>query len=728
MGKVVILDENTSNKIAAGEVVERPASVIKELIENSIDAGADAISVEIKNGGISFMKITDNGGGIEEDDVEIAFERHATSKIRKADDLESISTMGFRGEALASIAAVATVELTTKVQKNAYGMFVKIQGGVTKEVRQTGCPVGTTFVIRDLFYNTPARFKFLKKDSTEAGYISDAVSRIALGNPAVSFRLISNHATLLHTPGNSDLLSTIFSIYGKETAKEVYEINYADERVKITGYAGKPEIARANRNYQSVYINKRYIKSKIVSSAIDEAYKTFLLKNKFAFIVINMEINPMLVDVNVHPAKMEVRFSEEQEIFRSVYHAVNSSLLNRPLIRSSQLTGLGNDTFKFKNSTLEKPDYVQKELGVENRFVKEVLSEEKNAEKIYEVRNISQKEENNKRGTQEVHRSGMVEVREGTNEKDLDKIKTAVYEPEKANRTLQTQEEQIDKPEDRPKLSGFKMDGPDIKEGVPDIIDTEKKNASDVYVNISEKETDDISFKAGEKDARKEPEVYTPEPEVLTKDTRGAVAGDEVLEKEADRILNHSKIIGQAFSTYILLQYENELILIDQHAAHERIMYERMKEKYRNSETFSQNLIAPVVIELTLQEIKFLEDKKGFFSKIGFVYENFGNNSVILRAVPVAGEGVAVKQLFLEVVDFIISANKPDYSAIADDTLYTIACKAAVKANKKLDDMEIKNLLKELAEIENPYTCPHGRPTIVKITQYELEKKFKRIV
>lgn len=616
MGKIIILDENTSNKIAAGEVIEKPASVIKELVENSIDAGAGSISIEIKNGGISLIKVTDNGSGIDEDDVEIAFERHATSKIRNSNDLETISTLGFRGEALASIAAVATVELTSRVQNKNYGMYIKIQGGIVKEVRQTGCPVGTTFIIRDLFYNTPARFKFLKKDATEAGYISDIISRVALGNPQISFRLISNNATAIHTPGNNDLLSTIFSLYGKEIASNVHELKYTDNKFKISGYAGKPEIARANRNQQSLYVNGRYIRSKLITSAIDEAYKTFLLKNKYPFIVMNMEVNPMLVDVNVHPTKMEIRFSDEQEVFRSVYHAVNNALLSKTDVRNVTLNQEKQD-FKLHENMYQKHNYVQQDIVQRNSYVQDKTPEAY----TYKKPNIE--------------------------------------------------------PLPIPKISAFPA-------------------------KITE---DKISGK---------PEVC----EVIR----------EVETEKAEKQFSNLKIIGQAFSTYIFLQDSDNVLIIDQHAAHERITYETLRKKYLNNEALSQYLLSPVVFDMTNQELKLLEDSKDFFDKLGFIYESFGNNSIILRSVPLSADNSTVKEVFLDVVDYVMSMEKADITESYDDILYNVACKAAIKANKWLGDMEIRNILSELDCLENPYTCPHGRPTVVKVTRLELEKMFKRIL
>jgi DNA mismatch repair protein MutL len=657
MGKIVILDENTANKIAAGEVIERPASVIKELVENSMDAGASSISVEIKNGGISFIKVTDNGSGIDEDDAEISFERHSTSKIRNADELDSIRTMGFRGEALASIAAVSNVELMTRVQKNQHGMYIRIQGGNIKEVKQTGCPIGTTFIIKELFYNTPARFKFLKKDSTETGYISDTISRIALGNPQISFRFINSNAPILHTPGNNDLLSTIYCIYGKDTAKEVNEINYNDGKLKITGYAGKPEIARATRNNQSIFINRRYIRSKIISSAIDEAYKTILMKNKFAFIVLNIEINPLLVDVNVHPTKMEVRFSEEQDIFRSVYHAVNNAFLGKDKMIFEE-PQKSNDSFKINNFQTTKNEYSQSKLEVEKNLLIErpikIKLNEINTEQIIMVHEVKNSNNN---------------VHEAVNNK-LEEIND--IPPENFN----------------------------------DKIDENK----DLFKNdLSNNYTRNINIAAN---ANERSSKYATDKSSYT----------------SDNILSNSRIIGQAFSTYILLQHADEIILLDQHAAHERILYELLKKKFEGNEPIAQLLLTPIVIIVTHQELKFLEDKKDFLNKLGYIYDNFGNNSVIIRAVPDISDGDSIKGVFMEVIDNLINTNKSDYSMITDETLYMIACKGAVKANKKLDDIEIKAILDGLNELENPYTCPHGRPTIIKMTKHELEKKFKRIV
>lgn len=608
MGKIIILDENTANKIAAGEVIEKPASVVKELVENSLDAGADNISIDIRNGGISYIKITDNGSGIDEDDVEIAFERHATSKIRTAEDLASISSMGFRGEALASIAAVSSIQLVTRVKAKPHGIMAEIKGGSVLNVMPAGCPVGTAITIRDLFYNTPARFKFLKKDSTEAGSITEIISRIALGNPHVSFKLTCNGAVVLHTPGNSDQLSAVFSIYGKETAKESYQVSYEDNRIKISGLVGKPEIARSNRNYQSVFINRRFVKSKVIASAVDEAFTTFLMKNKYAFFILNIELNPVLIDVNVHPSKMEVKFSNELDIFRAVYHAVGNALMTQSEIRTVLTGSPKENLFRMNEKKQEKIEYRQQGLSFS-------------------------------------------------------------------------------------KTAGGSGEFPIIRESI---------QKSEKYME-TEKHNETVEYTTGP-------------------------GNKNVEEKQDRRLLADARIIGQAFSTYIILQQDDELVLIDQHAAHERIMYEELKKSRESRIPTSQMLLSAIVLELTNQEIKFLEEHAGFFGSIGYSYDSFGVNSILLRSVPFKEHDGDIKGIFLDVLDYVMNTGRIDRNFNIDETLYTIACKSAVKANRKLDETEIRSLAQCLSEMDNPYTCPHGRPSAIRFKKSDLEKMFKRIV
>lgn len=679
MGHIIVLDENTSNKIAAGEVVEKPASVVKELVENSIDAGATNISVDIKNGGISYIKVTDNGSGMDEDDVEIAFERHATSKIKRAEDLDSIVTMGFRGEALASIAAVSSVELQTRAAGNTYGMYVHISGGTFKEIRQTGCPVGTTFTIRDLFYNTPARYKFLKKDSTEAGYISDVISRIALGNPEISLKLTSGKALLLHTPGNNDVKSAIYSVYGKEIIKELIEVNYQDEKYKITGYVGKPEAARANRNYQSLYINGRYVKSKLVSYAVEQAYSSILMKNKFPFFVLNIELNPLLVDANVSPAKTEVRFAEESYLSRAIYMAVSKALSTGSLFNPVAVPNKDREIFKFKNID-SKPGYVQEELEVKSE--QDIIEKQVFVSKQDETKSPAS-------GSQQAESRSQAEL----NYRDA-KI---------------TEEQEI------------RLFTEALKPLARTDIGMSSSTFSDRFHSTQAAE-EDYSASAGENLLVEELN------ETVTLAAKPPASEEAEIRQAPGTDLTAMKYIGQAFSTYIILQNGEELVLVDQHAAHERIIYEKLKIKYEEQENTTQLLLEPVVIQFQALELNEINSKQDMLNKIGFIFEDFGNNSIIIRGIPYLLEGCSPKDVFLELAEKIFSSLKPVSTPLADEIMHTVACKAAIKANKKLDDSEVERLLAELAATGRRYTCPHGRPTIIRLTKYEIEKMFKRIV
>ncbi len=690
MGRIIVLDENTSNKIAAGEVVEKPASVVKELVENSIDAGATSISVDIRNGGISYIKVTDNGGGMDEDDVEIAFERHATSKIKRAEDLDSIITMGFRGEALASIAAVSSVELQTRAAGKTYGMYVHISGGSFKEVRQTGCPVGTTFIIKDLFYNTPARYKFLKKDSTEAGYISDTISRIALGNPDISFKLTSGKTQLIHTPGNNDLKSAIYSVYGKEIIRELMEVNYQDDKYKIIGYVGKPEAARANRNYQSLYINKRYVKSKFVSYAVEQAYNSILMKNKFPFFVLSIELNPLLVDANVSPAKTEVRFAEESYLSRAIYMAVSKALNSDALFNPVTVSNKDREIFKFKNVD-PKPEYVQEELGyrgqrlpADPRVSETRISEEK------EIRMF----------TEALKPLARADIYVSSGKSDI-------VVP--AEDLLNNKQE-----------AGHEYANTAGSHSSPDRIESSLAGSISSASLVKEYTTvlDEHNFKIND---------IAPEKPVFT-EIKPAVEPAGVDNKKAEPDLTSMKYIGQAFSTYILLQSGEELVLVDQHAAHERIIYEKLRVKFEERENNTQLLLEPVVIKFQAFELVEIKSRQELLNKIGFTFEDFGNNSIIIRGIPYALEGSSPRDIFLEIADKVLSNLKPLATPLADEIIHTIACKAAIKANKKLDDSEVIKLLEELSVTGRRYTCPHGRPTVIRLTKYEIEKMFKRIV
>lgn len=654
MGKIVILDEGTSNKIAAGEVVERPASVVKEFVENSIDAGANSISIEIKNGGISYIKVSDNGCGMEEDDVQISLERHATSKIRSADDLNGISTMGFRGEALASIAAVSHLELTTRVKDQPHGIHLKADGGVITSVKQIGCPVGTTMVIRNLFYNTPARYKFLKKDTTEAGNIADIISRIALARPDISIKFSSNGSAVINTPGNGDLLSAIYSIYGKETARDALAIDYKDPDTAIRGYAGKPGNSRSNRSYQTFVINGRIIRSKLISSAIDEAYKTYLMKGRYPFVVLSLEVNPESIDVNVHPTKMEVKFSNDQQIFRSVYHAVTDALQRHSLVKNVQLEEKSRQDYKYEPDGGAWIGYAQQSMPKTGNDLGSKPS-------VW------------------MPSIGKTIASTATNTADTSRIGTAIFQ------------------EPQPEYASGIPAG-EVRVGFPSIEDQASNTSSD-------NEDEGIDHSAN-------------------KNGTGIPSSPDL---KPDALMS-ARLIGQLFSTYILFQLEDVFVMMDQHAVHERILYERYRRKFREDESMAQMLMVPVVLELTPAESGLLQEEKEIFIKAGFEFETFGNNSIIIRSVPVGIAEEDSRKLFLDLLDWAGKSGKSDFHMVADEVIYTIACKAAVKAKDALGEAEIRNLLKELTFLENPYTCPHGRPTLVKLTKIELEKMFKRVV
>jgi DNA mismatch repair protein MutL len=651
MGKIVILDELTANQIAAGEVVERPASVVKELVENSIDAGASIITVEIKNGGISMIKVIDNGCGIDNDDVEIAFERHATSKIRGPQDLESIYTFGFRGEALASIASVSNIELLTKTENMENGILISLSGGKVTGVSPAGTPKGTNITINNLFFNTPARFKFLKKDSTEASNVADVVAKAALGNPDIAFKFINNRIVNMHTPGNGDLLSAIFSVYGKETAKGLLPLSFESGGVKLTGFAGSAEAARATRSTQTIFINKRYIKSKIITAAIDEAYKTVLMKNKHPFILLNLEINPHLVDVNVHPQKLEVRFSDEQLIFRSVYSAVNNALMNKNF-------NLGEHDKNNKDNKSNEIFILNKVKDGDNTFIQEEIKSDRvfeNKVRQYSLSNVVEEKVQQDKSSYEV--------------KDIEN-----------NKIIESKLTEGKRP--------FEAKVLEVKNIEAKNIEVENIEAE----NIEAKNTETVNkykiFKEG----------YS--------------------------------IIGQLFKTYIIIEQDNEILFIDQHAAHERIMFEELKGKFYNNEELAQMLISPITIELTVKESIFIRDNKNIFEKMGFLIDEFGHNSFLLRSVTFGvNEGIEPKVLFVDLLDYMINnMTNEKLKVVMDETLYMIACKSAVKANKILSQNEIKFLIEKLETMENPRTCPHGRPTLLKFSKYDMEKLFKRVL
>ncbi len=712
MGNIVLLDDLTINKIAAGEVIERPASVVKELIENSIDAGATKIVTEIKNGGISYIRITDNGKGIMPDDMEMAFERHATSKIRKADDLESVTSMGFRGEALASIASISHVEVISKAMENDIGCKVEVKGGKIINREDIGCPQGTTMTITDLFYNTPVRYKFLKKDFTEAGYIEDVVTRIALVHPEISVKLISSGKTVIQTSGNGDMKSVIYNIFGKDIAENIIEVNYEYEDIKVSGVIGKPVIARSNRGNQLFFVNKRYIKDKTLTSAAEQGYKGLLTIGKYGFLVLNLEMNPSKVDVNVHPAKLEVRFEDESKVFKAIYHAIKDSLLKGDLIPDKTRIELNKE---FNDD--QKKDYTTASNTEENKMNMGNIIAQIYSSKSNDINNNTKNDLNqygasqynpNQYSTNENIESKYNVEQYNENNKDEDIIENKVE-----NKNFENLEVQNNDDNGATKVIDLKEVNEKMEQLANLKIDTNYQDFDEMYAR---------TFGT----VKKEPKVEETNEEykVNQEDLKTAKNVSIFDNKEA---LPTYKFIGIAFSTYIIIEMDKELYIIDQHAAHERIMYEKVKKNYYSeTEKDSQLMLLPDVINLSHKEMQIAKDNMDIFRKAGFMLEEFGENTIKLTGVPNVCIDLDTKELFLETLDEINTVARTAKQEIEEKFIATVACKAAVKANMALTKEEVDNLMKQLLVLPNPFTCPHGRPTAIKMTKNDIEKKFSR--
>ena len=689
MGKIVLLDELTINKIAAGEVIERPASVVKELVENSIDAGATNITVEIQNGGISKIRIIDNGSGMSKDDLEFAFERHATSKIRKADDLENVKSMGFRGEALASIAAIAHVELVSKTEDDSIGHKIVVEGGKILEIEDSASQKGTTITVSNLFFNTPVRYKFLKKDFTEAGYIEDAVTRIAIANPNIAIKLINGNKTIIQTNGNGDLKTVIYTIYGKEIAEGLLEVNYEYEGIKVTGAIGKPEIARNNRSYQMFFVNKRYIKDKTLSAGVEQAFKGLIPIGKYGVVVLNIEIEPNKIDVNVHPTKLEIRFQEEQKVFKAIYHSVKDTLLKGDLVKEVE----------------REPIVEEQKLEVNQ----EPAKLEENQTKIEQI-------EEPKVETEEIKKSGFMGLFK-KKEKDADE-----FIENYSTNTLQEifAQKNVGQPE--------KVEIPtqEQKDKMEDIIERQKELENPNEEEPTSKDFDEMYVKTfGKLPETQKIEEDSNKIDVKTLKEVGNISVFE--EKENYNAIPKYKFIGALFSTYLVIEMKDEIYIIDQHAAHERVMYEKVKKNfYNNMEKDSQIMLLPDIIELSHKERAIVKENTDLFKKAGFIIEEFGDNTIRLIGVPSLCMDLDTKELFLEILDEIDTVAITAKQEKEDKFISTIACKAAVKANMKLTNEEVDTLMRQLLVLPNPFTCPHGRPTAIKMTRYDIERKFNR--
>lgn len=643
MGDIVLLDEQTINKIAAGEVVDRPASIVKELVENSIDAKATSISIEIRKGGVSYIKIIDNGTGFKSDDIDLAFERHATSKIRKEEDLSRITSMGFRGEALASVAAISKITLTTKNINESIGTRVRVEAGNIIEKQEIPAIDGTQIEIRDVFYNVPARFKFLKKDYTEAGYIEDVVTRIALSNPYISFRYINNGKTIIQTSGTGNLRDTIYDIFGKEIYNAVVPIEYEMADMTVTGMIGLPSISRSTRMHQYTFINNRYIKDKTIATAIDKACEQKFAINKHPFIVCNLKMNPAFIDVNVHPAKLEVKFSDEAKVFDVIYHAVRSAL--------------------EKNNKETSPFSIVKEEQKIEQISKDLVNNGviQREEKKFDFESATKKLYN--KPSVQVNTNSLIESLNGK----IGDINTEVLE-----------EKVVDN---------------NVVESVENNHKILNKNEQ-----VEQIETPQFNVESYEESS--------------------------MLQNEKEPILY--KYIGNVFDTYIIIQIEDKMYIIDQHAAHERLLYEQIKEAYYSKDRQSQLLLIPILVKLSEKEMDTVLNNKEMFEKSGFMLEEFGDDTIKISGVPNIGYDIDYKSMFIDTIEELLGANKTEKSEKEFRFLATLACKAAVKGKMKLDTKEQISLIDQMVKLDNPFTCPHGRPTAYPISKYEIERKFLR--
>jgi len=758
--KIAVLDQNTIDKIAAGEVVERPSSVVKELVENAIDAGATAVTVEITDGGKKLIRITDNGAGIEADQIPLAFLRHATSKIEKVEDLEQIASLGFRGEALSSIAAVSQVELITKTPSAVSGSRYIIEGGVEHSLEELGAPEGTTFLVRNLFYNTPARNKFLKSDMTEANYIHTLMEQLALSHPEISFKYIQNRQVKLHSSGNYSVKDVIYSVYGRDITKALLDAEFENDFMKITGFVGKPEIARGNRSFENYYINGRYVKNNIITKAIESAYKGFLMQHKFPFVSLQMQMEGNDLDVNVHPAKREVRFAREQEVYEAVYDTVRKALMGREMI---------------PKVTLGKSEPVKKEEPVKPSSVPEPFEKKRreqlcgHAEKEIKETGIS--------GDRAYAGAGAFVPEKTKSWMERPAYQSTVKEPSvsySASHTTETKKPQVFSASEEDLFQGTlrEKQEEELKRETETKLPAEEnrelkntgrsqmKNTVPVSQNTNQKKEHWISEKEKPEsgDFLSEPAEIThtsDSPEktaqnletVISVETEPGISAAESdqnshemaeqeprqLELFEEKLLapesrERIRLVGQIFDTYWLAQFGDNFYIIDQHAAHEKVYYERLVKSFREKTVDSQYLNPPLIVTLNLQEENILKENQKYFSQFGFEIEEFGGKEYRISAVPATLYGFSEEALFLEMLDQLSGSGEKDALDIFASRLATMACKAAVKGNHAMSAKEAEKLIDELLTLDNPYHCPHGRPTIISMTRTELEKKFKRIV
>lgn len=709
MRKIAVLDQLTIDKIAAGEVVERPSSIVKELVENAIDAGATAVTVEITDGGKKMIRITDNGGGMERDQVPLAFLRHATSKIEKVEDLEHIASLGFRGEALSSIAAVAQVELITKTPSALSGVRYVINGGVQESLEDMGAPEGTTFLVRNLFYNTPARSKFLKSDTTEGNYVSTLMEQLALSHPEISFKYIQNKQVKLHTSGNYNIKDVIYNIYGRDITKALLEVSYENDFMKIEGFVGKPEISRGNRTFENYYINGRFVKNRIIAKGIEDAYKGFLMQHKFPFVSLHIQMEGNDLDVNVHPSKMEVRFARGTEVYDAVYETVHKALTTREMI---QTVPFGKEESVRKQSSLVKPGDIPEPFEMKRRA---------------EMPEYRTQVANTVNGTSNVSIKGNDRTvsAPGT---AMDKKQISSYSTLPRG-TITMAEQTVREQKIYQTKDPFTKAEEKLFEGTINDKNIHEKQPDAMQVNMSQKAT--VSVNKNVVDSNENAETCDESAErVQEVEKQQKTQQLELFEEKllAPESRSRHQLIGQIFDTYWLVQFEDKFFIIDQHAAHEKVYYERFVKRFREQTVESQYLSPPLIVSLNLQEEALLKANRKYFEDFGFEIEPFGGKEYCINAVPANLYGLTEEELFLEMLDNLASEKDKDPLGIFASRLATMACKAAVKGNHQMSDREANALIDELLTLENPYHCPHGRPTIISMTKTELEKKFKRIV
>ena len=701
-----VLDQITIDKIAAGEVIERPSSVVKELVENSIDSGATAITIEIKDGGMSFIRITDNGSGINRDEVRTAFLRHATSKLIKVEDLLELSSLGFRGEALSSIASVGQVELITKEKDSVCGIRYQIHGGKEVSYEEIGCPDGTTIIVRNLFYNTPARKKFMKSPTTEMSYIYDLICRISMSHPEISFKFTANNTNKLFTSGNGKLKDIIYHIYGRDITSNLIDVNRKFNTLEISGYIAKPAVSRGNRSFEDYYVNNRYVKNPVITKAIEDAFRTFVMIHKFPFTVLNFKIDPAQIDVNIHPAKREMKFMNESDIYNYTYDTIREALLHRELIPEvTPGKQKPAETLNHRN-TGSAPEPFEKQrreqIGIKPAAVKE-------PERPYNIKPIIKPENN-----------PYARILNRVPDQPQQIPNNPVSQQATQQATQQSQSQPVN--ESTPATSALSADQENI---------TDKDNS----VNVS-RITSEIAVtntQAGEGTATQTKtttpaEVAAPQPQVPEKEKKYSqldMFGTKMLSEEARP---KHRLIGQVFKTFWLIEYDKKLFIMDQHAAHEKVKFEELMNNYRNKKAIPQYLMPPAIVTLTADEITFLNDNMEFFENLGYTIESFGGREYKLSSVPANLFGIDGRELFLEFIGELSENNKNSTITAFIAKLSTMACKAAIKGNTEISFKEADVLIDQLLKLENPYTCPHGRPTLISMTEAELEKKFKRIV